>query len=211
MTAEAPRKGFEIVTAVMLGLVSVTTALGAWQASIWNDQAAEISQDAGDARDVSVTQAVLADYSRRGDLEASLAARRFDAALATAVDLDRLYYDTKITIELAKATPGFGDAWRAWQAAGFPEDEDPIADEAYILERDGDYQSYARVALVGSDLASRISAKSGLIAQAALIQALALFVFGIAGVNKLASVRTAVLGLGIVVYLAGVILAATAF
>ena len=195
----------------MLGLVSVITALGAWQSSVWNGQAAELARDAGDARDVSVSQAVLADYARRGDLEASLAARRFDQSAGAAADYDKLYYETKIAIELAKATPGFGDAWREWQAAGFPEDSDPIEDQSYLLSRDGAYQTYAHVSLVASDLSARVGARSGILTQAALIQALALFVFGIASVNKLAVVRSAVLGLGIVVFLAGLALAATAF
>ena len=200
-----------MLTAVMLGLVSVTTALGAWQASVWNAQASELGEDSGDARDVSVSQAVLADYARRGDLESSLAARRADAQLESAEGLESLLYETRITIELAKATPGFGDAWREWQAAGFPAEADPIDDQDYLLDRDGAYQTYAYASSVAGDLASRVGAKSGILAQAALIQALALFVFGISGVNKLASVRAGVLGLGIVVFIAGIALAATAF
>lgn len=211
MTAPTSTRGFEIVTAVMLGLVSVTTALGAWQASTWSQQAADLLQDAQDARDVSVSQAVLADYARRGDTEASLAARTYDAQAAEAVDLDRLFYLTKVDIELTKATPGFADIWHEWQAAGFPADVDPLRDETYLELRDGWYQSYSHTALVAGDLASRTGAKSGILAQAALIQALALFLFGIAGVNRLAAVRAGVLGLGVVVFLAGLALALTAF
>lgn len=199
------------MTAVMLGLVSVTTALGAWQASIWSGQAGELSQDSGDARDVSVSQAVLADYARRGDLEASLAARRFAEASGSAVDLEKLFLETKVSIELTKATPGFGDIWREWRENGYPADADPVDDQDYLVMRDGDYQTYAFVSRVAGDLASQVGAKSGIFAQASLIQALALFVFGISGVNKLASVRAGVLGLGIVVFLAGLALAATAY
>lgn len=199
------------MTAVMLGLVSVTAALGAWQASIWNQQSSDLAQDAGDARDVSISQTVISDYSRRGDVEASLAARRFDEALQTADDFDALYYETKIRVELTKATPGFADAWYEWQAAGFPADADPLDDQAYLLQRDGSSQTYAYASLVAGDLASRVGAKSSILAQAALIQALALFVFGIAGVNRQPPVRAAVLGLGIVVFLAALALASTAF
>lgn len=206
-----PTRPFEIVTAVMLGLVSIVTALGAWQASVWNTQATELAGHSGDARDVSVSQAVLADYSRRVDSRASLNAQRFEILRQASTGLEQLLYQSRIDIELGKATSGFDEVWRQWAAAGFPADADPLDDAGYTIARDRATLSYGYVSRVAAQLASSVSAKSGILAQAALIQALALFVFGISGLNRNVAVRAGVLGLGIAVFLAGLALAVTAY
>ena len=64
---ERPTRALDVITAVMLGLVSVVTALGAWQAATWDVRSQEYERDAGDARDVSVNQSVQADYAARLD------------------------------------------------------------------------------------------------------------------------------------------------
>jgi len=49
------------------------------------------------------------------------------------------------------------------------------------------------------------------LAQAALVQALALFLIGIAGVNRVGAVRVAILALGAVVFLVGIVVALSSF
>ncbi len=73
MEKSSPERTIAIVTAVMLGLVSVVTALGAWQAAVWNGIADEYAEDASDAQDVSINQGVLANYSLRLDQQTSAA------------------------------------------------------------------------------------------------------------------------------------------
>jgi len=212
MPSERSTRSLDVVTAVMLGLVSVVTALGAWQAAAWDSRAQEFERDAGDARDVSVNQSVLADYSRRTDLEASATAKALSEQRAQETDLfEQLVLDNRIQAALSATTPGFSDAWFEWQAGGSDPLAQPIDDPDYVVARDGVPQAYGYTGAVLDDLSQRLQNRSSVLAQAALIQALALFLFGIAGVNRLRSVRIAVLVLGLVTFAAGVLFGLTAF
>lgn len=201
----------EIVTAVMLGLVSVVTALGAWQAAVWNSIADEYAEDAGDARDVSINQTVLADYTLRLDTESSANAARYQQLVDGVDPLADTLNLINVRTELARTTPGLSDSWEEWSQSGFATEENPVDDPAYLVELRKLPDSYAYVSQALSVAADTQHAKSGILAQASLVQALALFLFGIAGVNRLVPVRAGVLALGIAVFLAGLAFAATAF
>lgn len=201
----------EIVTAVMLGLVSVVTALGAWQAAVWNSIADEYAEDAADARDVSISQTVLADYALRLDTESSANAARYQDLVAGVDPQADALNLIKVQTQLARTTPGLAQSWEEWSASGFAAEENPIADPAYIVELRKLPDSYAYVSQALSTAADTQHSKSGILAQASLVQALALFLFGIAGVNRLVPVRAGVLALGIAVFLGGLAFAATAF
>lgn len=202
----------EIVTAVMLGLVSIVTALGAWQSAVWNSIADEYARDAGDARDVSVSQAVLADYALRLDAEASgNALRYYTIAQSSSDPIEAGLGALHVQSEAARTSPGFAEAWQAWADAGFPSDTNPLEDQRYLAELRKIPDSYSYASQQLSAAADAQHAKSGILSQAALVQALALFLFGIAGVNRLYEVRAAVLALGVAIFLGGLALAATAF
>lgn len=212
MASSASSRGFEIMTATMLGLISVVTALGAWQSASLDRVANEFGRDASDARDVSVNQFVLADYSRRLDQESSVDAREFAAQRDAVTDpLEIAFYDTRVQATLARATPGFSEAWLEWEKHDFAAEFDPANDPDYIVARDGFAASYSYASLVAKSLEDATRSRAGVLAQAALIQALALFLFGIAGVNRLQSVRAAVIVLGTVVFIFGFGLASTSF
>lgn len=211
MEKSSPERRIAIVTAVMLGLVSVVTALGAWQAAVWNDIADEFADDASDARDVSVNQSVLADYNFRLDQQTSAATAPYWFQLQSADEFESMYLDFVITAQLGRTTPGFSEAWRQWAESDFTAEQNPLTDPDYLAELRKTPDSYAYTASVLAGAADAQEAKSGILAQAALIQALALFLFGISGVNRLRSVRIGVLALGVVVFLAGLILAVSAF
>jgi len=196
----------------MLGLVSVVTALGAWQAATWDARSQEFERDAGDARDVSVNQSVQADYAARTDLEASLTARAIAAERAGQTEpLELALIDNRIQATLISTTPGFADAWYVWQSGGFDPAAAPIDDPDYLAGRDGFYQSYGVAGAVLDDLSHQLQTRSGVLAQAALVQALALFLIGLAGVNRVGAVRVAILILGAVVFIVGVGVALSAF
>jgi hypothetical protein len=210
MSAAESSIRIEVVTAVMLGLVSVVTALGAWYAGTLSGVADEFGDDSNDARDVSVNQSVLADYSLRIDQEASLNAVRYAEAKPGADDLETLFYDIRIQTQLGRTTPGFAEAWFEWSAAGFPDDSSPLEDPDYIVAREKVPDSYSYVSRVLGDAKAVVSTRAGVLGQAALIQALALFLFGISGVNRLRPVRVGIVALGVGVFLAGLVLASTA-
>ncbi|MEO5921949.1 MAG: hypothetical protein ABIQ01_12480, partial [Pseudolysinimonas sp.] len=48
-------RGLDLLTAVLLGVVSLTTALGAWQATTWTRQAVDCGESSADARDQNIT------------------------------------------------------------------------------------------------------------------------------------------------------------
>lgn len=211
MAQQRSGRRIEIVTAVMLGLVSVVTALGTWQASVWNDIAEEFGDDSSDARDVSVSQSVLADYEQRIDQQVSLEAARIEALKGSGDSNLDLLYDIRISTQLGRATPGFQEAWRAWADADFDPALNPALDPDYLVARESVPDSYAYASRLLGEAGSTVKARSGIFAQAALVQALALFLFGISTVNRLRPVRAGVLGLGITVFLSGLVLATTAY
>lgn len=209
---ERRTRSLDVATAVMLGLVSVVTALGAWQAAAWDGRSQELERDAGDARDVSVNQSVQADYAARTDVEASVTARSYAQQREAEPDLlEQALLDNQIQATLISTTPGFADAWFAWQATGFDPLTPPLDDPDYLVERDGFYQSYGVAGGVLDDLSHRLQARSGVLTQAALIQALALFLIGIAGVNRVPAVRVSILVLGGIVFIVGVVVALGSF
>lgn len=197
---------------MLLGVISLVTALLAWQGAAWTMRSDAFERDASNARDVSVTQSVLAEYARATDAKASAAARlAFEDYLAEPDPAVQLTLSTRVQSELGRATPTFSDAWFAWAGAGFPDDALALDDETYRVYRDGTAQSYAYAASVASALDDSFKQKALVLSQASLVNALALFLVGISGVNRGAGPRVAVLALGVAVFLAALALAAAAF
>ncbi len=212
VTAERTSRRLDVATAVMLGLVSVVTAIGAFQAATWETRSQEFERDARDARDVSVNQAVLADASTRADLEAATTAAAFARQLEATDDLlERAGLENRIQAALAATTPGFTDSWAQWQASGFDPLARPTDDPDYQVQRDGYHQSYAVAGDELDRLSNELEDRAGVLAQASLVQALALFLFGIAGVNNVIFVRIGMLGLGTVAFIGGILVALSAF
>jgi len=212
VTERTPTTRLDVATAVLLGLVSVVTALGAWQAAAWDARSGEFERDAGDARDVSINQSVQADYAQRTDLEASVTARSLATQRDAQTDLlEMLLLDNRIQATLSSTTVGFSDVWFAWQAGGFDPANQPIDDPDYLVARDGRYQSYGVVGSALDGLSQQLEDRSAVLAQAALIQALALFLIGIAGVNRIQAVRVSILVFGSIVFLVGILVALSSF
>jgi hypothetical protein len=211
MQREGSSRGIEIVTAIMLGLASVVTALGAWQAAQWTRVADEFAGDASDARDVSVSQAVAANNSLRIDQEASAQALAyFQLEQSASAFEDVLFYQFSRTSALARTTSGFADAWEAWAAGGFDPAANPLEDADYLVQRDGLGASYAQAAVVMNEASKTMKAKAGVLAQAALIYSLSLFLLGISSLNRLRAVRGGIVALGIAVFIGGLVISSMA-
>lgn len=212
VTAERTSRRLDVATAVMLGLVSVVTAVGAFQAAAWETRSQELERDSGDARDVSVNQAVLANANTRADLEAATTAAVLWEQREASDDLfERAGLENRIRAVLVATTPGFSDSWVQWQESGFDPLARPTDDPDYLVLRDGLHQSYAVAGDELDRLSNEFEDRAGVLAQASLIQALALFLFGIAGVNNVIFVRLGMLGLGTVAFIVGLIVALSAF
>lgn len=198
----------------MLGLVSVVTALGAWQAAVWNDQAGALAAQAADARDVSINQAVYTEYSMRADRAAVAEARELLTLRDTTDDeLLALYYDVQILgkFSVGRSTSGLSEAWDRWVAAELAPELDPLRDPVYLAERQKVPDSYAQVSDDLIAAAGSLAARSGILSQAALIQAVSLFLLGISGITRLYGARLGIVSLAVVVFIAGLALAVTAF
>lgn len=198
--------------------MSLTTALGAWQASTWDRQAADYGESASDARDAAVIRGVSWQYRNRLDTAAVLNARRFavleDQARADGDILAEAYYSVLVGNHLARIVAnqdGLQEAFQEWRGAGFPVDGNPTTDPEYLVDLRGDADSYTIASSIAGDFKSALESKSRVFTQAALIDALALFLLGVAGINRLRAARRVTLVLGSVAYLISLFMMATAY
>lgn len=205
----------EIATAIALGLVSLVTALGVLQASVWTAEAGRLGEDSADARDQSISIAVVAQLRQRADFGATLEgahlARLQDAAFAegdldTAIDLE-----VKIGSTLGSAYALPEGSFDAWRAAGFPADANPAQSADYLVAGRGEADALLLTSGRLGDLAAQLTARAGVFGQAALVHALALFLFGVAGINRLRMARLVTLAMGAIVFVFGLLLMATAY
>lgn len=208
-------RGIEIATAIALGVVSLVTALGVLQASLWNDAADHFASDSADARDQSISLSIVAQLKQRADLagllEARLLAREQDDALA-AGDLERaLELQTGIASAVGNAYDLPKGAFDEWREAGFPADEVPTERPEYLAETRGPADALILTSQRLGGLAKELKNQSAIFGQAALVHALALFLFGVAGINRLRAARYVTLAMGAVVFVFGLFLMSTAY
>ena len=216
-TARQPSRALDLLTAILLGVVSLTTALGAWQASTWSHQADGFGESSSDARDAAITRGVSWQYDNRLDTSAILNARKYavlnDAAVAADDYRADAYTQTMIGNYLGRIiyNDDIATAFATWRADGFPAAENPMSDPQYLVELRGEADSYTQVSALAGTFKDALQAKANIFTQAALIDALALFLLGVAGINRLRSARFATLVLGAAAYLASLVLMATAY
>lgn len=208
-------RGLEIATAVALGVVSLVTALGVLQASLWNDAADRYAADSADARDQSISVAVVAQLQQRDDLATLLEqrplAREYDEAFA-AGDYDRaldIFGDIGTSVATVYQLPE--GAWQAWWDAGFPDDARPTDSVEYLVKVYGDVDGLRNTSRVLGEHAAVLKERSAVFGQASLVLALALFLFGVAGINRLRAARYVTLAMGALVFVFGLFLMATAY
>lgn len=204
-----------MLTAILLGIVSLTTALGAWQAGTWSAEADAFGESASDARDVNITRTVDWQHDDRLNAGNVLQARKHalaeDAAIASGDFVAEAYNNVMTNNYLARLSTGLDPAFQQWRADGFPADDTPTSDPVYLANLRGGSDAYALVSVLAGDFRGALQAKADVFAQAALIDALALFLLGVAGINRLRAARFATLALGGVVYLASLVLMVTAY
>ncbi|MGB3909737.1 MAG: hypothetical protein WBL06_04635 [Pseudolysinimonas sp.] len=209
-------RGLEIATAIALGIVSVVTALGVLQASVWNSDAGRFATDSADARDQSISVAVVAQLKQRADLgamyEAERLARLQDEALAAGDELEVLELDSDISGALATVyVDGASELFAEWRSAGFPADGNPAASADYLVQNQGEADALTLASQRLGDLGKQLAGRAAIFGQASLVHALALFLFGVAGINRLRTTRYITLAMGGSVFLFGLLLMSTAY
>jgi hypothetical protein len=200
-----------VLTAIMLGVVSLTTALGAWQATTWTREAADFGESSSDARDQNITRSIDWQASLRLDSDAISQARKYalleDQATAAGNARDAAYANVMVGNYLGRSiNDQLPSAFDDWRAAGFPADQLPVADVEYVAELRGDADSYSIAAALAGTMKDSLQGKASIFTQAALVDALALFLLGVAGFNRLRSARFATLLLGAAAYLASLVM-----
>jgi len=208
-------RGIEIATAVALGLVSLVTALGVLQANVWSDAASAFSRDSADARDQSVAIAVTTQLKQRSDqgvlLEARLLARQQEEALAAGDIEAALELETDIGVTIGSAISLPAGSFDAWREGGFPDDARPSDSPEYLAQTRGDADALALTSQRLGLLATQLKDQAAVFGQASLVHALALFLFGVAGINRLRLARLVTLGMGALVFVFGLYLMSTAY
>jgi hypothetical protein len=209
-------RGLEIATAIALGIVSLVTALGVLQASLWTADAARFASDAADARDQSISVAVVSQLKARADLgalyEAERLARLHDEAVAAGDQLLALELESDITGTLGTVyVDGTADAFAEWRGAGFPDGGNPAQSADYLVQGQGEADALLLASQRLGDLGKQLTARAEVFGQASLVHALALFLFGVAGINRLRATRYVTLAMGASVFLFGLFLMSTAY
>jgi hypothetical protein len=212
-----PSRALDVLTAILLGVVSLTTALGAWQADTWNRQADVYGEASSDARDATITRGVDWQYTLRLDTGNIIQARKYavleDQATAADDYQASAFYSVMVGNYLGRFVNnrGLSEAFEQWRADGFPAAESPITKPLYLVDLRGEADSYTMVSGLAGTFRDALKAKAGVFTQAALVNALALFLLGVAGINRLRSARFATLVLGGVAYLASLVMMASAY
>jgi hypothetical protein len=209
-------RGLEIATAIALGVVSLVTALGVLQATLWNADAARFASDSADARDQSISLAVVSQLKERADRGALYEAQRLaaleDEALAAGDQLLAVQIGADITNTLGTIyVDGTADAFSQWRADGFPAGGNPAESADYLVQGQGEADALILASQRLGNLCKQLTARAEIFGQASLVHALALFLFGVAGINRLRTTRYVTLAMGASVFLFGLFLMSTAY
>jgi hypothetical protein len=209
-TAPAPtasegrtRGVLEIVTAILLGLVSVATAIGAYQAGIWGQQAGDLASISQQARDRNLSVFIERQIILRDDSD-----RLYDAL---ALQAEGVFYPERAEATTAEseliigaASPALAEGWAEWVESGFSMDAIPLETPQYEAYSYALPQSY-NVASTLSDKSSRLIAdRAHLMTIVSVVFALALLLLGVAGASSRLDVSAIMTSGGTAAFLAGV-------
>lgn len=197
------RSALEIGTAVLLGLVSVATATGAYQASEWTQRSGEYAAIAGQLRDASLAGYIASDLAGFDDGE-----RLFDALeiefdiIAGASNVEELRAQQEVI--LGAATPGVADEWDAWVAGGYQDAEFPTQSAEYAAQVFAPTYGDNEASTVAFALADQLGARGFQVTIASVIFAIALLLLGVSGANASLKVSFALALGGAGAFLVGV-------
>ncbi len=202
-TESRTRGVLEIVTAILLGLVSVATAFGAYQAGQWGQEASSIAGASQQLRDRN-----LALFLERENMAADDFERLFDAL---GLNAEATFYPERAEAALAEqevviaaASPALVDAWAAWEECGFCEQQAPITSPKYEADMYAEPQSYNLVSAEAYKSAQHLLQRSYTMTIVSVVFAIALLLLGVAGVSSRLRVSALTTGGGALAFLIGV-------
>ena len=203
VTESRTRGVLEIVTAILLGLVSVATAFGAYQAGQWGQEAADIAGASQQLRDRNLALFLETEIISADDNE-----RLFDAL---ALNAEAAFYPERTDalmaereVVLAAASPALVDAWNIWEACDFCLDKIPLSSPLYEADVFAETQSYNLVSAEAFKSAQHLLQRSHTMTIVAVVFAIALLLLGVAGVSSRLRVSALTTGGGALAFLVGV-------
>jgi hypothetical protein len=193
----------EIVTAILLGLVSVATAIGAYQAGQWNQQAGELASASQQLRDRNLALFLQSQNLARDDGE-----KMFDALALTS---EMTFYPERTEqlqaeqdLVLAQASPQLATAWQAWEDSGFDLQLVPLYSPAYEAMTFAPAQSHNLVSALADRSAKSLDERGHTMTIVSVVFAVALLLLGVAGASSSLRVSALTTGGGALAFLAGV-------
>lgn len=192
----------EVVTAILLGLVSVATAIGAYQAGQWGQQSAELASISQQLRDRNLALFLESQNTARDDGQ-----RLFDALGLEAEGVfyperrDRLQEEQDLV--LGAASPALVVAWNEWEERGFT-GAHPLSSPTYEAQNYAPSLSHNVVSLIAWESAEALEDRSFTMTVVSVIFAFALLMLGVAGASSRLAVSALLTGGGALAFLAGV-------
>jgi hypothetical protein len=202
--SEERARGFlEITTAILLGLVSVATAFGAYQASQWAQLSSDLAGASQQARDRNLTIFLENEIIAGDDFQ-----RLFDViglnAQATFYPERRETVEAEQDVIIGAASAPLAEAFPGWREKGYPFDEIPVLVPAYQALTYAPAQSYNVVSKVADVAADAYEDRSYTMTIVSVVFAFALLMLGVSGASGRLQVSAIMTGAGAVTFLIGV-------
>ncbi|MES1169790.1 MAG: hypothetical protein ABUL47_03780 [Leifsonia sp.] len=200
---ERTRGVLEIVTAILLGLVSVATAIGAYQAGQWGQESDDLASVSQQLRDRNLALFLESQNTSRDDGE-----RMFDAL---ALYAEYSFYPERTEslmleqdVIMAAASKPLADSFGAWRDAGYPIDQAPLLSPDYEAQTFAPPQSYNVASVIAYRASEVLEERSYRMTIVSVVFALALLLLGVAGVSTRLDVSALLTGGGALAFLIGV-------
>jgi hypothetical protein len=193
----------EIATAVLLGLVSVATAIGAYQAGQWGQESVDLAGASQQLRDRNLALFLESQNTSRDDGQ-----RLFDAL---ALHAEMSFYPERTEellveqdVVMGAASKPLADGFAAWREAGYPLDQPPLLSPEYEAQMFVPMQSYNVASVVAFRASEVLEERSYRMTIVSVVFAFALLMLGVAGVSSRLEVSALLTGGGAVAFLVGV-------
>lgn len=192
----------EIIAAVLLGLVSVMTTFGAYQAASWSGKSSDLLSVSQQMRDRNITEFITSQLTMRDD-----SAKLFEV-LSLGSELS-FYPEREAELQreqqviLSSASPELAAAWERWVACDFCEDLVPPSSPDYEIALFASPMSMQLAGYVADEAAREVADRASGITIAAVVFAIALFLLGVAAATASIRIMAALVAGGALAFIVG--------
>lgn len=206
MVEESRLRGtLEIATAILLGLVSVATAAGAYQASEWSQEAGRYESISGQLRDASLSTFIANDLAGFDDGERLFEALELEFEILGG-DPDVEGLRERQDAILAAATDGVLDDWHKFVDGGYRPEDLPTQSAEYTALTIAPTFAANSASAVAYEISQGFGARSLQLTVASVIFALSLLLLGVSGANASLKVAFALTIGGAAAFATGIVI-----